>query len=201
MDPLLEQYRRTRDQGDFGRIVEAHIDAVYWQCVRQLHDRHLAEDATQVVFFMLARKANRLPRDTVLGGWLFTAARYACANARRSEQRRQRHEQKVARMKTETAAQGAESAGAERDQIERSLHDAIGTLGKNGRDAVVLRFFERRSMGEVGRQLGVSEQAVVARGRREWRRFGGRRWRSRDPGDRGHESEQHAGRAGAHRHR
>jgi RNA polymerase sigma factor (sigma-70 family) len=136
MDPLLEQFRVTRDPAAFRRIVDVHIDAIYSQCVRQLQDKHLAEDVTQAVFFMLAHKAGTLPSGTVLGGWLFTAARYACLHARRGELRRRLHEQEAANMRSEILD---DENQAQRDEIERSLNDAVARLDRRDRDAVVLR--------------------------------------------------------------
>ena len=48
-------------------------------------------------------------------------------------------------------------------QIAPILDDAISRLGQRDRDAIVLRFFENKSLGEVGAALGASEDAAKMR--------------------------------------
>jgi hypothetical protein len=50
-----------------------------------------------------------------------------------------------------------------RSQAEPILDDAIANLGQNDRDAVLLRYFQGRSIREVGDTLGVSEDAAKQR--------------------------------------
>ncbi|HEY1922596.1 MAG TPA: sigma factor, partial [Tepidisphaeraceae bacterium] len=100
----LQEYISTGSPDAFRQIVEAHIDAVYSQCRRQLRDADRAEEATQVVFVTLARRARELRPGVLLGGWLFNTARYVCARERRTERRRIARERKAAAMRHETIA-------------------------------------------------------------------------------------------------
>ena len=68
MDSALKEYARTGSAEAFRQIVERQIDSVYSQCLRQLHNVAQAQDATQVVFATLARKAKKLPAGVVLEG-------------------------------------------------------------------------------------------------------------------------------------
>src|SRR5277367_6238202 len=92
---LIQDYASNRSDDAFKALVDQYVGLVYSACFRQLKDRHLAEDATQAVFILLSQKAGAL-RETYLGGWLLTTSRYACANIRRSEHRRQHRERVVA---------------------------------------------------------------------------------------------------------
>src|SRR3978361_494549 len=59
-----------------------------------------------------------------------------------------------------TANSNDEPGGA---SLESVLDGALVKLSPEGRDALVLRFFERQSYEEVGRRLGISEEAAKQR--------------------------------------
>jgi RNA polymerase sigma factor (sigma-70 family) len=160
IDPLRE-YVRTRSSEVFKSLVETHVDAVYSQCLRQLRDPAAAEDVTQQVFITLAQKAAKIPPQSVLNGWLFTATRYCCANFKRAAARRRSAERKAANMRNEAIEPTL--VNDFRSQAEPILDDAIAQLGQSDRDAVLLRFFQGQSIREVGNTLGVSEDAAKQR--------------------------------------
>jgi RNA polymerase sigma factor (sigma-70 family) len=160
IDPLRE-YVRTGSSEVFKALVDAHVDAVYSQCLRLLHDPAAAEDVTQQVFITLAQKAARIPPNSVLNGWLFTATRYCCANYKRAAARRRSAECKAANMRNE--AIDPLRADDFRSQAEPILDDAIAHLGQGDRDAVLMRFFQGQSLREVGNALGVSEDTARQR--------------------------------------
>lgn len=163
MNELLQLYVKTGSQQAFGKIVQQHIDAVYSQCLRKLQDRSLAEDATQMVFVSLAKKASSIGPEVVLGGWLFNAARYCCSNVQRLESRRARREQKVARMRNEITSASDESGNGLLSQAGHLLDDAIASLSDPDRDAIVLRYFEGQNINDLAQTLGVSPDAAKQR--------------------------------------
>src|ERR1700733_4178649 len=100
---LLIDYTRSRSSQALGQLIEQHIDFVYAAAYRQLKDSNLAEDVTQAVFIILARKAASI-RPSSLVGWLYNTTRHCAQNARRGEIRRRRHEQLAARREVSMPA-------------------------------------------------------------------------------------------------
>src|SRR4051812_47361244 len=105
---MLNAYIATSSQEAFAGLVERHINLVYSVALRNTRDREMAEDVTQAVFIVLAKKARAIRNPALLAAWLMSTTRYTASNARRQESRRRRYEQKVAGMKSELSA-GAEA--------------------------------------------------------------------------------------------
>ena len=155
---LLRAYVDTGSQEAFSQLVERHLDMVYSACLRQVRDTHLAEDATQAAFLILARKARRLHQGVVIAAWLYKVARYTSLNALKMETRRRIHERKAAELAARSIVM--EPAWY---RLEPLLDEAIAALNSRDRSAVLLRFFERRSYREVGQAIGTSEAAAEMR--------------------------------------
>ena len=76
-------------------MVRRHINLVYSVALRQTGNAAHAEEITQAVFVILARKAAGLRPDTILEGWLHETTRLTALRFLRGERRRQRREQEV----------------------------------------------------------------------------------------------------------
>src|SRR5947199_8048325 len=158
---LLRSYARDRSESAFTELVQRHINLVHSAALREAHgDASMAEDVTQAVFAELARKASSLFRHPALAGWLYTCVRRMTANVRRAEDRRQRREQEAQTMNEPLTSDPSESIWR---QVKPVLDDVMHELGETDRTAVVLRFFEERSLKEVGLALGLNENAARMR--------------------------------------
>jgi RNA polymerase sigma factor (sigma-70 family) len=159
---LLRHYAATRAEADFGELVRRHLNLVYSVALRQCGgDAHLAQDATQMVFTDLARKAGALGGHRVLVDWLFTSARFAAAKLVRSEQRRRVREQEAQIM--QDISPDPVAAQMDWNRVRPVLDEVIDRLGEKDRAAILLRFFEGRDFAGVGTRLGLSENAARMR--------------------------------------
>lgn len=77
---LLRRYADHGAEDAFTELVQRHLNLVWGAARRVSGNAELARDVAQIVFTDLARKAGRLPRGTVLAGWLHQAACHAAAN-------------------------------------------------------------------------------------------------------------------------
>jgi RNA polymerase sigma factor (sigma-70 family) len=166
---LLRRYADTGAEDEFRELVRRHLDLVYSTALRCVAgESTLAEDITQAVFADLARKAPTLAADVVVGGWLYQAARFTAAKAVRGEQRRRLREAAAAE-----AHMNPSEPEPDWNRIRPLLDAAMDDLPAADRDAVVLRFFQRRELRDVGAALGLSDEAARKRVSRALERLRG----------------------------
>src|SRR5450759_3631999 len=156
---LLRDYTGRRSEAAFAELVRRHVDFVYSAALRMVRDAHLAEDVTQSAFVALAQNARQLTDRPVLSGWLHRTAQNLAANAVRYAVRRRAREQEAAAMNELLSAE----PDAVWEHIAPHLDAALGELSEPDRDALLLRYFERKSAREIALTLGVSDEAAQKR--------------------------------------
>lgn len=158
---LLAQFIREADQSSgqdaFTCLVNRHLDLVYSAAWRQVRSPELAQEVAQTVFVNLARQAARLKTGTILPAWLYEVTRCAAIDVIRREARRQAREQLAFQMTDQN------DNPEDWRQIEPLLDEAMSSLDATDRAAVLMRYFENKSLREVGAAIGASEDAAQKR--------------------------------------
>jgi RNA polymerase sigma factor (sigma-70 family) len=156
---LLRNFTEQRSEAAFTELVRRYVDLVHSAAYRMTGQAHSAQDVTQAVFVALAQNAGQLHQHPALSGWLHTAARNLAAKNVRAAARRQNHEQEAVAMNQILTP----APDAPWEEIAPYLDAAIGELSEPERNVVLLRYFERKSAGEIGGLLGISDEAAQKR--------------------------------------
>ena len=154
---LLSRYGREGSEEAFAEVVRRYLDLVYSAALRQVRSRALAEEVAQAVFVDLVRNINQLSSETVLAAWLYEVTRRTAIDVVRSESRRSAREKIVCEMNTN------DDSSDPWDEIRPVLDEGMSSLSDTDRVVVLLRYFEGRSLREVGQKLGLSEGAAQKR--------------------------------------
>ena len=169
---LLEAYSSRRDapfgvvQGEaaFTELMRRHGAMVYRACHRLLKDPHEAEDATQAVFVVLARKAGGL-RKGDLAAWLYRVAHLVAAETVRKRMHRAKREEAYA--VDEAIQTEAFAVNDVADPALLGLVDAaLLSLPERYREAVILRYLQNHSEAEAAQRAGCAVGTLSARASR-----------------------------------
>jgi RNA polymerase sigma factor (sigma-70 family) len=153
---LLAEFRRSRSDKAFGELVRRYTNLVYSAARRRLSNDAAAEEATQSVFIRLASTAPELRDDAALVAWLHRTTVHVSIDLWRVESRRRAREEQAAAMQTladDTAW----------NEIAPEIDEALNALTDAERQTILLRFFEHKSMRELGAAFGISEDAAKMR--------------------------------------
>jgi RNA polymerase sigma factor (sigma-70 family) len=156
---LLRAYAEQSHEPAFTELVRRHVDFVHSAARRMVCDSHLAQDVTQGVFVALAKQAPQLVGQPVLSGWLHRTAQNIAAQTVRTDVRRRAREQEAFAMNELLATE----PNAVWENIAPHLDTALGELSEPDRDALLLRYFERKSAQEMAQILGISDEAAQKR--------------------------------------
>ena len=155
---LLANYKSRRSEDAFTELVRRYTNLVYSVAKRHLPDEAMAEEATQTVFLRLVKASPKLNTDGALVGWLHRTTVHVSVDMWRSETRRRTREQHVVTMEPAST----ENAPAW-EEIAPHLDQALDLLHDDDREVVLLRFFAKKRMREIGQLLGVTEDAAKMR--------------------------------------
>src|SRR5688500_8962348 len=159
---LLEEFVRSGSAQAFRALVARYAGLVRASALRQVRDQHVADDVTQAVFIVLARRAATIRDAAVLPAWLIRTAHFASRDARKLEARRRKHEQKAAEM---APSRIESSADPNRDfaDLAPALDAALAKLKTADRNIVTRRYLQQQSVEAIAAELKMTEAAVRKR--------------------------------------
>ncbi|MEA2708962.1 MAG: hypothetical protein QOF78_1563, partial [Phycisphaerales bacterium] len=156
---LLEDFVRRGSAQAFRAIVARYAGLVRASARRQVRDDHVADDVTQAVFIVLARRAASIRDAGVLPAWLIKTTCFASRDALKLEARRRRHEQKAAEM-APTQIQPHDPDFAD---LAPALDAALAKLKTADRNIVARRYLQQQTVEEIAVELHMSDAAVRKR--------------------------------------
>ncbi len=145
---LLERFVATRDEAAFAALVQRHGPMVWGACRRLLREEHVAEDAFQATFLVLAQKAGTIRNVDSLAGWLHRVAHRVALMARPMLAH-----QDVIQGNALTTNQADPAQEAARREACRMLDEEVNRLPEKYRLPVLLCFFEGRTQTEAATEL------------------------------------------------
>ena len=132
---------------------------VFGVCKRVTGNHHLAEDAFQAVFVVLAAKAGCVRPRAALPAWLYGVAYRTALRARTMSDRRRKRERATARPESESSTLEA----ADTADVVAVLDEEIARLPDHLRLAVIACELRGRSRAEAAVELGVKEGTLSSR--------------------------------------
>src|SRR5262245_42389786 len=174
----LESWVRHRNADSLQTLVERYLGFVHSSALRRTGDAVQAAEVTRAVFLVLARRARRLRKRTVLAGWLFHATAVACRKLKPiGRLRRLWHW--ITRKPRPALPPDATLWTRLAPQIDRALE----RLRTKQRNAVLLCAFLNHDLTSAAKVLRTSERRVEKRLGRGVKKLANRLGKRRAPVD------------------
>jgi RNA polymerase sigma factor (sigma-70 family) len=154
---LLDRYVATREALAFTLIYERHAGAVRAVCRARLGDGADADDAFQIVFYVLARDAGKIRQREMLAGWLVRTAQLTALKMRRTYARK-----RTLALPTDVATP-TEFPHVETDEERAIVAEELAEMPEKLRTVLVLCSLEERTNTAAAEILGCPRGTVDSR--------------------------------------
>jgi RNA polymerase sigma factor (sigma-70 family) len=152
---LLERFVASKDAAAFEELVRRHGPMVLRVCQRVLQQAQDAEDAFQVTFLVLARKAAVIAKRGSVGSWLYGVAMRVALQTRDAIRKRP------------ATVGGQDIADRPQNQpggnARQALDEELNRLPEKYRAPLVLCYLEGKTNDEAADQLGCSRGTIATR--------------------------------------
>jgi RNA polymerase sigma factor (sigma-70 family) len=154
---LLQEFALEASEQAFAALVRRYSRLVYSSALRQTGASGLAEEITQAVFLLLAKKAKSLNSKVMLGGWLLRTTRYIASRARLSEQRR------ILREKEATQMRDLENTDETWTKLAPLLDEGMDRLSEQDQNLLLLHYIEGFDLSGVCAKMGLNKETAKKR--------------------------------------
>ena len=159
---LLAALGRQPGAASVRLVLERFLPLVYSSALRRTGDELKAEEATRAVFLVLARRAWKLRRKTVLAGWLFQITAIACRKIGLKEKRSRWN------WFVRDRRPSLQPDAPLWMQIAPSVDSALDRLSPALRNTVLSEVLFHRDWTAVSQSMRISEARARKRAQRGW---------------------------------
>jgi RNA polymerase sigma factor (sigma-70 family) len=156
---LLDRFVTHGDQDAFAALVHRHGPMVLAVCRRVCGDEHLAEDAFQAAFLVLARRAGDIKPREAVRAWLYGVAVRTAREARTRSARRRFREVPMPLVPDRPIPA---VVAVDSDALQ-ALDEEIARLPQHLRTAVLLGDLDGLPRKEAANRLGIPEGTLSSR--------------------------------------
>jgi len=146
---LLKRFTTDRDEEAFAALVYRYGPMVLGVRRRVLRNPEDAQDAFQVTFLVLARKADALEKPELLANWLYGVAFRTAVRARARAARRRERERQAGAMPARDATPGPDG-----EEVLTVLDEELNHLPERYRILLVLCYLEGKTHEQAAHCLG-----------------------------------------------
>ena len=156
---------RSGDKAAVEELYNLYRQRLWFFICKNITSKQAAEDIVSDSFLTAIEKLDELRCDEAFGSWLYSIAYRKCLQHTKAEA-------DIARFDDDKELESSmdnlalnepimlPSDHIENEEIRQQLRDAIESLKPDLRSAVIMYYFEEMSVAEVGRVLGVNENAA-----------------------------------------
>jgi DNA-directed RNA polymerase specialized sigma24 family protein len=178
----LESWARHRDPDSLQTLVDRYLVFVHSSALRRTGDVDQAAEVTRAVFLVMARRACRLRKKTVLPGWLFHVTALACRKLKLKRIGRLRRLWHWISRKPRPALPPDATLWT---RLAPQMDRALGRLRTKQRNTVLLCAFLNHDFASAAKVLRTSERRVEKCVRRGVEKLANRLGKRRAPVDPG----------------
>jgi RNA polymerase sigma factor (sigma-70 family) len=146
---LVDRFVSCRDEEAFETLLHRHGGLVWGVCRRMLKDSHLAEDAFQATFLVLAREASSIRKRQSVSSWLYGVAYRLASRVRSDSTRRQQCE---GRMRA--ANEPDPTTDIIRRELRPVLDEELQALPEKYRAPLILCHLQGKTHEQAAQELG-----------------------------------------------
>jgi RNA polymerase sigma-70 factor (ECF subfamily) len=158
------------DNDAFSGLMERHEDRIFGLCLKMLHNRSDALEASQEIFITAFRRASSFRGDSAFGTWLYRIGINHCKDVLRRRKDVLFESDQLEIERVDTRHRGIDEAAA----LRLDLSSALAELPDDYREAVVMHDLGAVPYEEIATLTGVPVGTVksrISRGRRQLARL------------------------------